>query len=122
VKSFFPFLGTIVIFSASLLCVVYLSGWVAVAPSFSVEIVLLLAITTLVIYFYLLNWIQKNPSLFAQFYLLSIAVKLLAYGAFVAVMVSFEPDQAIENTLLFLITYLLFTFLEVFFLFQKVKQ
>jgi hypothetical protein len=122
VKSFFPFLGTIVIFSAALLYVVYLSRWVAVAPSFSLEIVLLLAITTLVIYFYLLNWIQKNPSLFAQFYLLSIAVKLLAYGAFVAVMVSFEPDQAIENTLLFLITYLLFTFLEVFFLFQKVKQ
>jgi hypothetical protein len=116
------FVALMVLLSAAILGVVYLSGWFAVVPSYTTEIVALLALTTLVIFYYLLNWSQSKGQMFTQFYLLSIAVKLVAYGAFIAIIVVTDPTMAVGNTVLFLASYILFTFLEVLFLFRKVNH
>ncbi len=83
------------------------------------EIVLVLAFTTLVIYYYLQSWSKSRPELFTQFYLLSIAVKIVAYGAFVAFIIIDQPEMAIGNVVVFLCCYLTFTLVEVLFLFRQ---
>jgi len=107
---------------AVLLGIIHFSGWLTPVPSLVNLIVVLLGVMTFVIYVYLLRWHQKSPQLFTQFYLLSIAIKIVAYGAFVGWMVYYYPDQARPNTVLFLITYVLLTLLEVVFLFRKVNR
>lgn len=121
-KKTLPFLITISLLSAAILGIVYQSGWSSVIPSYAMEMVVLLAVTTGVIFFYLLQWSSSRPQLFVQFYLLSIAVKIAAYGAFVAVVVINDPPMAVANSILFLVSYVLFTFLEVLFLFSKVNK
>jgi hypothetical protein len=91
-------------------------------PTYATELLLTLAITTLLIFYYLLQWVHKRPQLFAQFYLLTIALKLLGYGALVAFVVIDDPAGAIANVVLFLLAYVVFTFLEVLFLFRQVTR
>lgn len=105
--------------SAACLFIVYKSGWITNAPSFATEIVLVLAFTTLVIYYYLQSWSKSKAELFTQFYLLSIAVKIVAYGAFVAFIIIDQPEMAIGNVVVFLCCYLTFTLAEVLFLFRQ---
>ncbi len=116
------FFSLLVVLSAAILWFTLLSGWISLAPSYAFEIVVLLALTTLVIYYYLFQWSKTKPQLFAQFYLLSIAIKIAAYGVFVAIIVVLDPKMAISNAILFLISYLLFTVLEVLFLFRQVNR
>lgn len=100
--------------------VIHFSGWPV--PTFANEITLLLTVTTAVLYSYLAGWYNKNPQLFTQFYLLSIALKLLGYGALAGVVIYLDPGQAVPNVILFLVAYLLFTLLEIIFLFPKVAS
>ena len=91
-------------------------NWIEDAPSFSVEIVILLFVSTLVIYYRLIR-VQEHT--FVQFYLLSMAVKILAYAAFNLLMVLKDKPGANANVLFFLLVYILFTVLEIAFLYQR---
>jgi hypothetical protein len=93
-------------------------GWVASAPSWYPQSVIILGAFTLVIYRYLDR--LNKPGLFVQIYLLSMAVKLLAYGVYVALMILDDKSGANKNVLFFLILYVVFTGLEVAFLHRKI--
>lgn len=101
---------------------IVVSGLVAAAnqywiqPSFFFPTVILLALTTAILYTYL---DKVAPGLFVQLYLLTIAVKILAFGAYIIVVVLHDKPGALGNVAFFMISYLAFTVLEIGFLYRK---
>lgn len=93
-------------------------GWIAGAPSYYVQSTAILAIFTLLIYRYLYR--LEKPELFIQIYLLSMTVKLIAYGVYVVLMIIDDKAGANKNVLFFLVLYVIFTALEVGFLHRKI--
>jgi len=89
-------------------------------PSFAPEIVLFLGISTIVIFYFLIKHAQ-SPS-FTQAYLVSMVLKMLTYAAFMLVIIFSDKAGAVANAVLFLVAYLLFTALEVGFLFTAVNR
>ena len=94
-------------------------SWIVSLPSFFYQTLILLVSTTLVIYRYLIR--IKQPEFFVQLYLLTIAVKLLAYGGYVTWMIIDDKPGAISNVAVFLILYVVFTILEIVFLYRKIS-
>lgn len=93
-------------------------GWIVAIPSYYIQSTLLLVISTIVIYRYLDR--VNRPAMFVQIYLLSMVIKLLAYGTYVALMIAADKAGANGNVFFFLILYVLFTALEVAFLHRKI--
>jgi hypothetical protein len=92
-------------------------GWLAELPSYFFEILVFVSLTTLVLYSYL----YKVPpgKQFVQYYLLTMILKLLGYGAFGFVIIILDRPGAASNSLFFIVTYVAFTALETIFLYQK---
>jgi hypothetical protein len=88
-------------------------------PSFAWEIIVILALFTGFIFFKLNKTQSQN---FAQIYLLTIVLKILFGGILIAFILFMDAQMAVENALVFIISYLLFTSLEVFFLFRKINK
>ena len=91
-------------------------------PSYALQSLILLFLATAALYYYLLKIREEKPDLFVQFYLLTIAVKLLAYGAYLGVVIWEDASGAAANVVFFMSVYVLFTVLEVVFLFQRVNR
>ena len=105
--------------SVALLVLVSVSmGWIDAAPSYYLQSLIILAAFTVVIYRYLDR--LKSPEIFVQIYLLSMGVKLLAYGVYVVLMIMDDKPGANDNVVFFLILYVIFTALEVVFLYRKI--
>jgi hypothetical protein len=85
-------------------------------PSFFIETVILVMFSTGLLYRYLYN---ISTDLFVQFYLLTIAAKILAYGAYMFLVISLDSAGAPGNVAFFMITYFAFTALEIGFLYHK---
>ncbi len=108
---------------AILVAILFIGGkyhWFTATPSYGYEIIFFLGISTAVIFRFLIR-----PSLapyFTQAYLLSIALKMLGYGAFILVIIFKDRSGAFGNALLFIVSYLLFTALEVGFLFVRINR
>ncbi|HCW05931.1 MAG TPA: hypothetical protein DGG95_01050 [Cytophagales bacterium] len=85
-------------------------------PSFLNLILISLGSTTWLVYLFMANSKTEN---FIRNYLLTIVIKLLAGGIFIFALIYIDPSSADENSILFLLTYVLLTFLEVGFLFKK---
>lgn len=94
-------------------------SWIQAAPSYYVQSLLILAIFTVVIYRYLDR--VSQPGMFVQIYLLSMVVKLLAYGVYVVLMILDDRTGANQNVLFFLVLYVVFTALEVLFLHRRIS-
>jgi hypothetical protein len=92
--------------------------WISHPPTFMAETLLLLLAGTGVIFVYL-NRVKKD--LFTPFYLTSIVLKLIAYSAFNLAIVLKDPAHAKGNVVFFLITYIVFTTLEIGFLYRKIN-
>lgn len=90
-------------------------------PSFFKEIVIFLGISTIGLYRLITNRIGSNPSDFVKIYLGVTVLRILFFGGFIFVIIKLDPDGAIENTVLFLVCYFLFTILEVGVLFRKIN-
>ncbi|HRG11050.1 MAG TPA: hypothetical protein PLJ08_20930, partial [Cyclobacteriaceae bacterium] len=75
-----------------------------------------LFVAMLIIGVNLLRIRKSQPQIFVQFYLLSIALKMLAGLAFIFFLIWDNPVQAASTAALFLITYILFTVAEVVYL------
>lgn len=88
-------------------------------PAFWMEILLFIFFITLVLGYNLMRLRDKQPHVFVQFYLLSIALKMVAGLAFIFFLVIDSPNEAIGSTALFVISYILFTVLEVLFLVRR---
>lgn len=88
-------------------------------PSFSKEIILVMALLTAILFFYLRMMRVRQPDIFSMFYLLSIAIKLMAGLSFIGYVVWTDKASAAGNALLFVVSYFLFTSVEVFFLLER---
>lgn len=88
-------------------------------PSYWIEILTFILFMTIVI-FYNLNKLRNNrPESFSQFYLLSIVIKILAGLTLISVIVWTDSTSAVGNVTLFIASYLILTFFEVFYLLNK---
>lgn len=81
-----------------------------------VQVLVFLFLATLIIGLNLVRIREKQPQVFAQFYLLSIAVKLVAGLAFIFFLIWDNPIQATPTVALFLVAYIFFTSAEVVYL------
>ena len=90
-------------------------------PSFFYQTIVLLFLGTAGIYYYLVDIQGRGPRYFVQLYLLTLVVKLVAYGGYILFVLWKRPGQGSENAGVFMVAYMLFTALEIGFLYQKVR-
>jgi hypothetical protein len=88
-------------------------------PTFFYQTLILVLFTTVVIFVYLYK--ANKPDFFVQLYLLTMMIKIMAYGAYVFFMIKEDVNNAFANVVFFLVSYLLFTILEVVFLYKKIS-
>jgi hypothetical protein len=89
------------------------------SPSFLKLILIALSVATWLVYFFME---RANTENFIRNYLLTIVIKLLAGGIFIFTIIYADMDGAESNAITFMAAYLLFTVLEVGFLFKKFNQ
>lgn len=89
-------------------------------PGFFIETTILVLFATVLLYAYLDK--AGKPDFFTQLYLLSMAIKFLAFGAFMAYVIIDDPVSAKENVVYFLVLYMLSTAIEVGFLYAKITR
>jgi len=94
--------------------------WIDGLPSFFYQTILFLLFATLVVFRYLYK--ADNPGFFVHLYLLTMAVKFIAYGAFNLIVIREDPTGAAKNVAFFMFIYLVFTVLEVVFLYRKISR
>jgi hypothetical protein len=107
------------IFLAGLMAGVGYGALQLASPSFLKLILGALAITTWLVYFFMERADKEN---FIRNYLLTIVIKLLAGGIFISAIIYTDLERAESNAITFMAAYLLFTGLEVGFLFKKFNQ
>lgn len=90
-------------------------------PSFFYQSLALLLFGTGGIYFYLVDIKQERPAYFVQIYIATLFVKILAYGAYMFFVVWDDKGGAADNALFFMVTYFIFTAVEIIFLYRKVN-
>jgi drug/metabolite transporter (DMT)-like permease len=91
-------------------------------PSFTNEIIALLAISHVGLYSIITRQIGQRPENFVKIYLGSTVLRILFFGLFIFVLIRIDPVSASRNAVLFLITYFLFTSLEVVALYIAVNR
>jgi hypothetical protein len=96
----------------------YALQWIDQFPSFFYQTLIFLVFSTTTIFAYL-HKINK-PDFFVQLYLLTMAVKLLAYGAYNLIMIIKDNVGASVNVVFFMMLYVIFTVLEIAFLYRKI--
>ena len=110
------------VFAICLIALSALIGWVAIKysnPSFLYLIISAIAAATFLVYFFIERTSSEN---FIKNYLLTIVIKLLAGGIFIAAIIFMDVDSAEANAITFMAAYLLFTGLEVGFLFRRFSK
>ena len=108
-------------FALCLIALSIFSSWAITqyaVPSFLFLITTVLAAATFLAYFFMLRTTSED---FVKNYLLTIVVKLLAGGIFIGAIIFADIEHAETNAVTFMVVYLLFTVLEVAFLFSKFK-
>ena len=89
-------------------------------PSFFVITLFLLTAVTALSFTVLYK--TRHPSAFLQSYLLTTTFKLLGYGAYNLIILFLDRPGATPNVVFFMFTYLVFTVLEVTFLYIKFSR
>lgn len=90
-----------------------------ILPTYWIEILFFVLFITVVIYYNLNKLRSKQPEAFTQFYLLSIVLKMIGGLTLIFFIVWDAPSAAIGNVTLFIVSYLILTFLEVYFLLSR---
>lgn len=93
-----------------------------VQPTALFQIVFFLVVSTAGLFIYLLKTRRERPDFFVQFYLLTMTVKLIAYAGFMIFIIMKDREGARLNVITFLFIYLLFTALEIAFLYRRVNS
>ena len=96
------------------------SRWIPSLPSFFVQTTIFLLFGTGLLYFYLYRF--NKPDFFIHLYLLTMALKLLVYGAYNFFMIIDDRKGAVSNVVWFMTLYFIFTALEIAFLYQKISK
>ena len=95
------------------------SGSLDSFPSYFWITLAFLNLSTVLIFLYL---IRAPGNAFVQLYLLTMVIKLLAYCTYNIVIILRDRENAGINVGFFLITYLLFTTLELAFLYRRIDR
>jgi hypothetical protein len=96
------------------------SQWIPSMPSFFFQTAILLVFGTGLLFVYLYKF--DKPDFFVQLYLLTMAVKLLAYGGYNFFMITEDRPGAAYNVIWFMTLYFIFTALEIGFLYRKISR
>lgn len=96
-----------------------LNRWMNGVPSFSVEILLLLSVGTVTVFYFLQKVKANHPLDFVKNFLLSVVLKILLSGVFIFILMRLDSARASINAVFFLISYLFFTSYEVLVLTKK---
>ena len=107
------------VFTGALLLLTVIIGLITVQlvnPSFLILILTVLTSATWLIYFFIQ---RANREDFIRNYLLTIVLKLLAGGIFIFILLFIDKPGANANAIFFMTIYLVFTGLEVGFLFRR---
>ena len=107
----------LLLWGSGVLCVQ--TGLLPALPGLFWEILIFLAFSTTVLFLYLY---RAHSDWFVELYLLTMVIKLLAYGGFAVIMILKNRDGAPLNIGFFLICYLLFTLLELVILYPKINR
>jgi len=99
----------------------YFLNWIENLPSYRLEIILFLFFITSLIYRYIFRFVSKGPEVVSQFYLLSIAIKLLGGCSFIVAIIILDKPNMAGNVVLFLAGYIVFTIAEIVFLMRLKK-
>jgi hypothetical protein len=91
-------------------------------PSFFREIVIFLCLSTVGLYWFTVERMEGKPEDFVKIYLGATVLRILFFGGFIFTVMQLDTAGAIENTVFFLVSYFLFTILEVVVLFWKIKS
>jgi len=109
----------LVVFTGALVSLATITGLITVqlaSPSFLILILTILALITWLVYLFIR---RTNREDFIKNYLLTIVLKLLIGGVFIFSLLYIDKPGADANAIFFMVAYLLFTALEVGFLFKK---
>ena len=93
--------------------------WIEKLPSFFYQTLIFLVFATSIVFAYLYK--ANRPDYFVQLYLLTMALKFLAYGAYNLLMILDDKEGASLNVVFFLLLYMIFTGLEIAFLYRKIS-
>ncbi len=91
-------------------------------PSFAIEIVSFLLLSTTVLYMVIVRRLGVRPADFVIIYLGTTVLRILLFGAFIFVVIRLDKAGAWRNAALFLVCYFLFTAAEVLSLFFQVNS
>jgi hypothetical protein len=103
---------------AGLSAIACIQLWNGELPSFFYQTLIFLVFATITIFAYLYK--VDKPDFFVQLYLLTMAIKLLAFGAYNLFMILEDKSGAPANVIFFMLLYIVFTGLEITFLYRKI--
>ena len=96
-------------------------GWF-IRPSFSGTIIIFLALATILLYRFTIRKLGYRPEDFVKIYLGTTVLRILFFGGFIFTLIILHRPGARGNASLFLVSYFLFTALEVAILFRQVNS
>jgi hypothetical protein len=91
-------------------------------PTYFYRTLIFLFVSTAGLYRFLLKTKQERSDYFVQLYLLTLAIKLMAYGVYMFIVIRSQPDQAVPNAVFFMAVYFIFTAIEISFLYRQVNR
>jgi hypothetical protein len=106
--------------SAVTLAILSLALWgIEHQPSFLYQTLIFLFLTTIGLYRFLLKTKEDRPDFFVQLFLLTLVVKLIASSVYLFIMVQSQAEPA-SDIVFFMAVYIVFTALEIAFLYKRV--
>ncbi|MBS1975796.1 MAG: hypothetical protein JST46_00395 [Bacteroidetes bacterium] len=96
-------------------------GWFLIPPA-AVTILIFLSISTALLYRLLSTRLGRATDEFTKLYLGSVVLRILIYGLFIGTILYLDGEHARGNATFFMLSYLLFTILEIAVLFLKINS
>ena len=88
-------------------------------PAFLYQTLIFLSLTTIGLYRFLLKTKEERPDYFVQLYLLTLVIKLIASSVYLFIVVQSQANPA-TDVVFFMAVYVVFTALEIAFLYKRV--
>jgi hypothetical protein len=105
------------------LCLLAIGVWgIETRPEYYYRTLIFLFVSTAGLYRFLLRTKQQRPDFFVQFYLATMVVKLIAYGAYMFVVVTTQTEKPVYDVIFFMVVYFIFTAIEIGFLYRQVNR
>jgi hypothetical protein len=110
----------IITLSAVTLLILSLALWgVEQQPTFLYQTLIFLFLTTIGLYRFLVKTKEERPDYFVQLFLLTLVIKLIASSVYLFIMVQSQAQPA-PDVVFFMAVYIVFTGLEITFLYRRI--